>query len=122
MVQYFTRLFQGRVNRSTYFFGSIMLEAIFIFTTYFLSVLRLSGLITGLINILLVSFLIVVLVSLVIRRCHDLGKPGVFGLLLIVPFVNCFIYIYLLFFPGMEDNNDFGPQVKGLDVKRAFGF
>ena len=44
------------------------------------------------------------------KRCHDLGKSGFFGLLLIIPLVNIAIGIYLAFFQGDLNDNEYGPS------------
>ena len=43
------------------------------------------------------------------RRLNDLNRSGWWFLLFIVPLVNFFIMIYLIFFPGAEGANNFGP-------------
>lgn len=59
--------------------------------------------------------LAVVAVSLVFsvmfikRRLNDLNRSGWWMLLFLVPVVNLFLAIYLLFFPGTEGANNFGP-------------
>lgn len=42
------------------------------------------------------------------KRCHDLGKSGFFGLLLLIPLVNFIFGIYLAFFKGDENDNEYG--------------
>lgn len=44
-----------------------------------------------------------------IRRCNDLNKSGWFSLLGLVPFVNLGFVIWVLFFPGDPDANNYGP-------------
>ena len=43
-----------------------------------------------------------------VRRLHDLDKCGWWMLLLIVPLVNLFFCLYLLFFKGTEGPNEYG--------------
>ncbi len=52
---------------------------------------------------------IVVSVMFAKRRLNDLNRSGWWSLLLFVPIVNLAPIIYLLFFPGTEGGNDFGP-------------
>ncbi|MCX4028590.1 DUF805 domain-containing protein [Endozoicomonas sp. SM1973] len=40
-----------------------------------------------------------------IRRCHDLGKTGWLTLLIFVPILNLFFYLYMLFAKGEDDTN-----------------
>ncbi|MGD8349885.1 MAG: DUF805 domain-containing protein [Gammaproteobacteria bacterium] len=43
------------------------------------------------------------------RRLNDLNRSGWWFLLFIVPVVNLLLAIYLIFFPGTDGANDFGP-------------
>lgn len=43
------------------------------------------------------------------RRLHDLDQSGWLSLLVIVPFINFFFGLYLLFAPGTEGSNSYGP-------------
>jgi len=47
---------------------------------------------------------------LVIRRLHDLGKPGTHGWLLLVPMYNIYLHLVLLFAKGVAGNNQYGPD------------
>jgi uncharacterized membrane protein YhaH (DUF805 family) len=51
-----------------------------------------------------------ILLANVVKRCHDLGKSGFFGLLMLIPLVNIIIGIYLAFFQGDLDDNEYGPS------------
>ena len=43
------------------------------------------------------------------RRLNDLNRSGWWFLLFIVPIANFFMAIYVIFFPGAESSNNFGP-------------
>lgn len=43
------------------------------------------------------------------RRLNDLNRSGWWFLLMFVPIANLLLTIYLIFFPGTEGNNNFGP-------------
>ncbi|MDJ0777536.1 MAG: DUF805 domain-containing protein [Gammaproteobacteria bacterium] len=43
------------------------------------------------------------------RRLNDLNRSGWWFLLFIIPIVNLLLAIYLIFFPGTDGSNDFGP-------------
>lgn len=47
-------------------------------------------------------------IMLTVRRLHDLDKSGWFILLALVPIVNMFFAIYVLFFKGTDGSNRFG--------------
>ena len=52
---------------------------------------------------------------IVVQRLHDLNQSGWLSLLNLVPLVNIFLAIYLLFWPGTEGTNNYGanpPQNK----------
>ncbi len=42
-----------------------------------------------------------------IKRCHDLDKSGHWVWLIIVPFVNIGLFLYLLFAAGSDEPNRF---------------
>lgn len=48
-----------------------------------------------------------------IRRLHDLGKSGWLSLLFLIPIVNFFFWLWLLFFKGDHRENEYGPPVTG---------
>jgi uncharacterized membrane protein YhaH (DUF805 family) len=43
------------------------------------------------------------------RRLNDLNRSGWWGLLILIPIVNLILGIYMLFFPGSDGPNNFGP-------------
>ena len=43
------------------------------------------------------------------RRLNDLNRSGWWGLLILIPVVNLILGIYMLFFPGTDGSNNFGP-------------
>ena len=47
------------------------------------------------------------LVTLYIRRFHDLNKPGWYTLWMIIPFYNIYLLILLFFFKGKNNNNNY---------------
>jgi len=46
---------------------------------------------------------------LVVRRFHDLGKPGWHFWLLFIPFYNIYLALVLCFTPGSTSSNEYGP-------------
>ncbi|MBR2507800.1 MAG: DUF805 domain-containing protein, partial [Bacilli bacterium] len=53
-------------------------------------------------------FNVIVTSSFIVRRCHDLDKSGYWGLLVLIPIVNFFFLLYLLFAKGTEGWNQYG--------------
>jgi uncharacterized membrane protein YhaH (DUF805 family) len=59
------------------------------------------------------------------RRLNDLNRTGWLSLLTLIPLVNFLLAIYLIFFPGTDGSNDYGPMpIKNSTgvVIGAFGF
>ena len=52
---------------------------------------------------------IVISVMFAKRRLNDLNRSGWWMLLMFVPLVNLLLVIYMLFFPGTDGSNNFGP-------------
>ncbi len=68
---------------------------------------------SGIGSIAIIIFYIATIVISVMfgkRRLNDLNRSGWFVLLLIIPFVNLLIIIYLVFFSGSDGDNNYGPQ------------
>ncbi|MEM7564412.1 MAG: DUF805 domain-containing protein [Pseudomonadota bacterium] len=67
----------------------------------------------GIVSMLIVGLLylatIVVSIMFAKRRLNDLNRSGWWCLLFLVPLVNLAITIYILFFPGTDGSNNFGP-------------
>ena len=53
---------------------------------------------------------IVISVMFAKRRLNDLNRSGWWFLLFIVPVANLLLAIYLIFFPGTDGANDYGPE------------
>ena len=68
------------------------------------------------VNILLV-FLYVMLtcssVMLMMRRLHDLDRPGWYSIGILLPVVNFALLIYVFFFKGTQGPNQYGPDPLG---------
>ena len=96
----------GRLNRKPYFFGNLALGLI-------------SGLFSAIMNnsdsilIAILGFIIGVAViigsvSLVVKRLHDLDKGGLWALIMIIPIIDFFFGLYLLFAKGTDGYNQYG--------------
>jgi uncharacterized membrane protein YhaH (DUF805 family) len=58
-------------------------------------------------------FMFLTVVPLMIRRFHDLGKPGNHVWLTLIPFVNLYYGLPLFFKKGVLGSNQFGNESKG---------
>lgn len=58
-----------------------------------------------------VFYIVTIVISVMFskRRLNDLNRSGWWFLLFIVPIVNLLLAIYLIFFPGTDGSNNFGP-------------
>ena len=62
-------------------------------------------------NVIATILLIVCSISIImldIRRLHDLGRKGLWVLLMLVPMVNIIFLIYLVFARGCGSDNEYG--------------
>ena len=48
--------------------------------------------------------------AVVTRRFHDLGKSGWFTIFTCIPFVNIVFGVYVAFFKGQQQDNEYGPN------------
>ena len=48
--------------------------------------------------------------AVVTRRFHDLGKSGWFTILTCIPVVNIIFGVYVAFFKGQQQDNEYGPN------------
>lgn len=111
--------FNGRIGRLRYlaygFGASMVLVAGLVLVGLVASMLAamlgptFSGIIMGIIMIIYYIGLIVISVMFMKRRLNDLDKSGWWTLMMFVPFLNLALAIYILFFPGTEGSNRFGP-------------
>jgi uncharacterized membrane protein YhaH (DUF805 family) len=80
-----------------------------------------GGISIPMIAAMVIFYIAVILLSVAFgkRRLNDLNRSGWWILILIVPLVNLLMTIYILFFPGSSEANDFGPPpvANSLGVK-----
>ncbi len=57
-----------------------------------------------------ILYLIVIYFSLIftIRRLHDLDQSGWLSLVTLIPVINLFFFLYLIFAPGTQGSNNYG--------------
>ena len=60
---------------------------------------------------MLIFYVVTIVVSVMFakRRLNDLNRSGWWMLLFIIPIVNFLLALYLIFFPGTDGSNDYGP-------------
>lgn len=99
--------FKGRIRRTRYWLTGICTQLLFLPAN-----LSDDDMSEGVAIFTLLIFLpaIWVLFANIAKRCHDLGKSGFLGLLLLIPVANLAIGIYLAFFKGDLNDNEYGPS------------
>ena len=113
-MNYIANLYGGRIGRLNYFFWPFFLSFILLipFIAIFILVRIIPApfyLIFSLIGVLLGLYPLFYILSLVVRRNHDLGHTGWLCLLFLIPLVSFFYYLYLLFKKGEDKANRYGP-------------
>jgi len=133
-------MFERRTGRLAFFLGLIYALAPLIIVVLLQLVVRFAqtgsngatinpNVIFAIVNIisLLVGMASVVLIILVgisvyVRRLHDINQSGLLTLLLLVPFVNLLLFLYLLFAPGTQGANKYGNPVNSYNYWVVTGF
>lgn len=103
---------EGRLNRKSYIYRSFFLSAVLFVVQGILSFAAETfgalDLLFSIVAFVLGIFQLAANIMMGVRRLHDLDKCGWWMLLLIVPLVNLFFCLYLLFFKGTEGPNEYG--------------
>jgi len=125
-------MFERRIDRLGFILGfiySFVVMAIPFLLELIIRITGLSGSIATVINIItillgmgLIGLYTVVAISLDIRRLHDLNQPGALVLLAFVPLINFGLFIYLLFVPGTNGPNQYGPPINSHNIWVVLGF
>ena len=100
---------EGRLNRKPYILRSLLLGVVSFVISFVIVLLAGPASADG-VGLVLQLLFAIPGVMLVIRRLHDLGHSGWWCLLGLIPLVNLFLGIYLLFFKSQTGPNRFGPD------------
>ena len=108
--------FSGRIGRLRYLaygMGSYILLMLAMIPLVGMSALTggepaMSGISMAIMGVIYVVMLVLA-VMFAKRRLNDLNRSGWWFLLFIIPLVNLLLTIYIMFFPGTEGDNNFGP-------------
>lgn len=107
ILRFFFRV-QGRIGRLEYALGiGVIYPVNFAILFYLLTRTEISGAMLLFLTVVSVPVL-VALIVLMAKRCHDLGLPGSFFLLALVPFIGLFWPFALAFLPGNLGPNPYG--------------
>lgn len=103
---------EGRLNRKSYIYRSFFLSVVLFVVQGILSFAAETfgalDLLFSIVAFVLGIFQLAANIMMGVRRLHDLDKCGWWMLLLLVPLVNLFFCLYLLFFKGTEGPNEYG--------------
>ena len=105
----------NRLNRKPYIIRGCQLWAVNI------AVGVLVGLIAGFLKTPSINYLSSIFsiacavpsIMLLIRRLHDLNRPGWWCLGMLIPFLNIVLAVYVICFKGTDGPNDYGPDPLG---------
>jgi len=110
MVKLFT--LKGRITRKQYVMTSLLVSLVgfvIAFGIGFASGMAGSGEDAGNGVAALISVAIAIVQSfLIVRRLHDIGKPGWHYWLFFVPLYNIYLSLVILFTPGTRGTNEYG--------------
>lgn len=112
VLRFFFRV-QGRIGQMEYGLGVGFIYAIYFAILTFVFTHDLSP-DTALFLLFLTVPLLVALAVLMAKRCHDIGLPGSFFLLFLVPLAGFVWLIALGFLPGNPGDNAYGPPPEFL--------
>ncbi len=108
---YMPTMFQlkGRIGRVRYIAYAMGMTIIFgLVIAVVMGLLTMLSPSLALVGMVLYIPMLVLGVMLAIRRFHDLGKSGWYALLIIIPIVNFFISLWLIFGAGSPAANQYG--------------
>ena len=110
---------KGRIGRLRYLAYSMIYNIIIMFLMGIVSAILVpmaaggeqggSTIVMSIIMVLLYLPLIATFFIVARRRLHDLNHSGWLSLLMLVPLLNMLFGLYLLFWPGSNEANDYGP-------------
>jgi uncharacterized membrane protein YhaH (DUF805 family) len=112
MVKLFTM--QGRITRKQYILTSLAVSAVAFVVAFVIGfasgMAGMSEEASGSIGTAVSFAAAFVQAFLVVRRLHDIGKPGWHYWLLLVPLYNIYLGLVILFTPGTQGSNEYGPD------------
>ena len=109
-------MYEGRWNRAKYFLAAVVLSIVSTLIAYAAG--SAGGESAGAAISFIVSLASVVVASIfIVKRFHDLDRPGVHYWLLLIPLYNIYIALILLFQKGTDGPNQYGedPLKQGGD-------
>ena len=112
--------FKGRIGRKTWWLATLgiigALIAVQVLMVALAAMSETAGLIGAILALVVCLVLVVPMLTLNVKRWHDLDKSGWFLLLGLVPIVNLYALVMTGFIRGTEGRNQYGddPIAEGL--------
>lgn len=111
-------LFTGRIKRIPFAIGSFFANSIFgLFLFYYYGNLRFD---LYLYLWALFAICLFFLISLMVRRLHDIDKSGFWVFVFVLPILNILMIFFLLIYPGKEESNSYGSRMDRGVIKSIF--
>lgn len=122
-MKYIANIFRGRLNSFNFVLG------FFVYGFFVICASLVSQLIGPNVNwvvaeiIILFPFILALVFgySLGVRRFHDFGWSGWNYLLMLVPFLNIYIFFSLIFRNGQKSDNKYGSEDRGNRLRSILG-
>jgi uncharacterized membrane protein YhaH (DUF805 family) len=108
---------RDRINRREYIGYLVFSWIVTIIAVYVLGWAGLGGFFAFIVVLLVLALFIAAMVNTylgTVRRFHDLGRQGMWSLLIFVPGVSFFLMLYLLFAAGQPGENEYGPAKRPI--------
>lgn len=107
--------YENRLNRKRYFIRSLQLTLLVAIAMRIVTLIdqgknEMLSMVGAGILLAVVGASMVSMICLNTRRLHDLGRSGIIGVLVVIPYFNILLYLYLFFFKGTEGPNLYGPD------------
>ena len=104
--------FNGRARRSEYWYFTLVNACIGVVLALLQQITgwNLFGVLSGLVNLAL----LVPGLALCWRRLHDIGKPGTWYLICLIPLVGVILLVVWFCQDSQPGDNQFGPNPKGM--------
>ena len=105
--------FSGRVSRAAYFLAGLLIALIPAFFLYRFTLVPEGSPVAGAWALVFwITFLLYVWANfaLSVKRLHDVGRPGILAVAIVIPVISIIAYVALCLFPGDRGPNQYGAR------------
>lgn len=111
--------FKDRTSRAGYWYVVLVnaIIGIIIYALSFIAVMMESSglaMVASVLSIVYALATIIPTIALSVRRLHDIGKSGIWYLIIFVPCVGSIVFLVFMCMPSVQGENQYGPQ--GIDL------